>query len=83
LSDDDIWPNGARCCVCLTFDLDAEWVFMGNHHEVAEMPRRLSQGEYVWNARIMPRMLDLLDRHREDHLLRRRDERGEPRVHRK
>jgi hypothetical protein len=24
------WPSGARCSVCLTFDLDAEWVFMGN-----------------------------------------------------
>ena len=63
MSDRDAWPDGARCCVCLTFDLDAEWVFMGNHPEVAEMPRRYSQGEYVWNARIIPRMLDLLDRH--------------------
>jgi len=24
------WPSGVRCSVCLTFDLDAEWVFMGN-----------------------------------------------------
>ncbi|MCW3988512.1 MAG: hypothetical protein NWE88_00370 [Candidatus Bathyarchaeota archaeon] len=46
----DIWPNGAKCSVCLTFDLDAEWVFQRNHPEVAEMPRRLSQGEYIWNA---------------------------------
>jgi peptidoglycan/xylan/chitin deacetylase (PgdA/CDA1 family) len=63
LSTKNVWPDGARCCVCLTFDLDAEWVFMGNHPEVAEMPRRYSQGEYVWNARIIPRMLDLLDGH--------------------
>ena len=27
------WPSGARCSVCLTFDLDAEWVFMGNDPE--------------------------------------------------
>ena len=59
----DIWPNGAKCSVCLTFDLDAEWVFQGNHPEVAEMPRRLSQGEYVWNAKIIPRLLDLFDEH--------------------
>jgi len=58
-----IWPDGARCCVCLTFDLDAEWVFMGNHPGVAEMPRRLSQGEYVWRAKVVPRILDLLDDH--------------------
>ena len=59
----EMWPGGARCCVCLTFDLDAEWVFMGNDPGVAEMPRRFSQGEYVWNARVIPRMLDLLDGH--------------------
>jgi len=27
---ESVWPSGARCSVCLTFDLDAEWVFMGN-----------------------------------------------------
>ena len=59
----DVWPDGNRCCVCLTFDLDAEWVFMGNIPETANMPRRLSLGEYVWNANIIPRMLDLLDEH--------------------
>ena len=59
-----VWPDGNRCCVCLTFDLDAEWVFMGNHPETAGMPRRLSQGEYVWRANVVPRILDLLDRHK-------------------
>ncbi len=63
MSDGDEWPGGARCCVCLTFDLDAEWVFMGNDPAVAEMPRKFSQGEYVWRAGIIPRMLDLLDDH--------------------
>jgi peptidoglycan/xylan/chitin deacetylase (PgdA/CDA1 family) len=47
----------------LTFDVDAEWVFMGNIPETANMPRRLSLGEYVWNANIIPRILDLLDEH--------------------
>ncbi len=59
----DIWPNGAKCSVCLTLNLDAEWVFQGNHPEVAEMPLRLSQGEYVWNAKVIPRLLDLFDEH--------------------
>ncbi|HUS77548.1 MAG TPA: polysaccharide deacetylase family protein [Patescibacteria group bacterium] len=59
-----VWPEGARCCVCLTFDLDAEWVFMGNDPGVAEMPRKFSQGEYVWKANLIPRILDLLDFHR-------------------
>ena len=41
LSAEDTWPEGARCCVCLTFDLDAEYVFMGNDPSVAEKPRML------------------------------------------
>jgi len=52
-----------RCAACFTFDLDAEYVFMGNRPEVAEMPRMLSQGDYVWRARVIPRLLDLLDSH--------------------
>jgi peptidoglycan-N-acetylglucosamine deacetylase len=58
------WPNGKKCCVCLTFDLDAEWVFMGNYPETAQMPRKLSLGKYVWDAGVIPRILDLLDKHR-------------------
>ena len=54
-----VWPDGARCCVCMTFDLDAEWVFMGNDPGVVEMPRKFSQGEYVWRANLIPRILDL------------------------
>jgi peptidoglycan/xylan/chitin deacetylase (PgdA/CDA1 family) len=59
-----VWPDGKRCAVCFTFDLDAEYVFMGNMPEVAYMPRVLSQGDYVWRAGIIPRILDLLDEHR-------------------
>jgi peptidoglycan/xylan/chitin deacetylase (PgdA/CDA1 family) len=47
----------------LTFDLDAEWVFMGNFPETAQMPRKLSLGKYVWDAGVIPRILDLLDTH--------------------
>jgi len=57
----DIWPDGIQCCVCLTFDLDAEWVFMGNDPKTANMPRRLSLGQYVWNANIITRILNVLD----------------------
>ncbi len=58
------WPDGNRCAACLTFDLDAEYVFMGNDPSVAEKPRTLSQGTYVWRAGVIPRILDLLDEHR-------------------
>jgi peptidoglycan/xylan/chitin deacetylase (PgdA/CDA1 family) len=60
---ENIWPGGNRCCVCLTFDVDAEWVFMGNKPQVAKMPRTFSQGEYEWRAGTIPRILDLLDEH--------------------
>ncbi|TRO49359.1 polysaccharide deacetylase [Candidatus Bathyarchaeota archaeon] len=59
-----VWPDGKKCAVCFTFDLDAEYVFMGNMPEVVEMPRVLSQGDYVWRAGIIPRILDFLDEHR-------------------
>ena len=61
MTENKRWPEGAQCCVNLTFDLDAEWVFMGNIPETAQMPRRLSLGEYVWNANVIPRILDCLD----------------------
>lgn len=57
------WPHGNKCAACLTFDLDAEYVFMGNDPGVADMPRVLSQGTYVWRENIVNRLLDLLDKH--------------------
>jgi hypothetical protein len=50
MSESFRWPNGNKCAVCLTFDCDAEYVFMGNKPEIAEMPRMKSLGEYEWNA---------------------------------
>jgi hypothetical protein len=58
-----VWPNGKKCAVCFTFDLDAEYVFMGTNPDVKNMPRVLSQGDYVWRSGIIPRLLDLLDEH--------------------
>jgi peptidoglycan/xylan/chitin deacetylase (PgdA/CDA1 family) len=63
MNKNTIWPGGNQCCVWLTFDLDAEWVFMGNVPETANMPRRLSLGKYVWDAKVIPRILDLLDKY--------------------
>ena len=60
---DSVWPKGNQCAVCFTFDLDAEWVFMGNDPSIDKKPRIKSQGEYVWNSKILPRILDLLDEH--------------------
>jgi len=57
------WPDGFQCAVTLTFDLDAEYVFMGTNPDVAKMPRVLTQGDYVWRAGIIERILDLLDNH--------------------
>jgi hypothetical protein len=42
-----VWPNGKKCAVCFTFDLDAEYVFMGTNPDVKNMPRVISQGDYV------------------------------------
>ncbi len=61
---ESVWPDSYRCAACFTFDLDAEYVFMGNDPSVAEKPRVLSQGTYVWRAEIIPRILNLLDEHR-------------------
>jgi peptidoglycan/xylan/chitin deacetylase (PgdA/CDA1 family) len=60
---DSVWPDGSQCAVSLSFDLDAEYVFMGNDPTVKEKPRMLTQGDYVWRAKIIPRILDLLDAH--------------------
>lgn len=59
-----VWPNGNQCCVCFSFDVDAEYVFMGNDPKIATMPRRLSLGTYEWDSKAIPRILDLLDEYR-------------------
>jgi peptidoglycan/xylan/chitin deacetylase (PgdA/CDA1 family) len=41
--------------------LDAEYVFLGTNPEVADMPRVISQGDYVWREGIIKRILDILD----------------------
>ena len=61
MNKNTVWPDGKQCCVLLTFDVDAEWALMGNTPETENMPRKLSLGQYVWNANVFPRILDMLD----------------------
>jgi peptidoglycan-N-acetylglucosamine deacetylase len=40
------WPEGARCAVLLTFDFDAETLWLGRDPSNADRPGTLSQGLY-------------------------------------
>jgi peptidoglycan/xylan/chitin deacetylase (PgdA/CDA1 family) len=55
------WPNGARCAVMLTFDLDAELVWLDMDPGNKDRPKTLSIGEYG-PRRGVDRILDVLDR---------------------
>ncbi len=59
-----VWPDGNQCCVSMSFDVDAEYVFMGNDPKIADKPRTLSLGKYEWDSKALPRILDLLDEYR-------------------
>lgn len=53
------WPEGARCCVALSFDADHETTPL---RDGDESPMRISQGQYGSRQGI-PRIRRLLDRH--------------------
>jgi peptidoglycan/xylan/chitin deacetylase (PgdA/CDA1 family) len=54
-----MWPNGKKCAVVLTFDFDAEALFVEGEPLHTVTPTKLSQGEY--GARVgMPRILKWL-----------------------
>ena len=55
------WPDGYKCAVVLTFDLDAETLWTSRNEESWKSPRILSCGAYGPNEGV-PRLLDLLDR---------------------
>ncbi|WP_420392977.1 polysaccharide deacetylase family protein [Acuticoccus sp.] len=56
------WPNGARCAVMLTFDFDAETLWLSRNEDNAKRPGILSQG--VYGARVgIPSILKLLAEH--------------------
>ena len=52
------WPNGAKCAVMLTFDFDAETLWLARDPENAKRPGMLSMGLY--GARVgVPKILEL------------------------
>ncbi|HWX48740.1 MAG TPA: polysaccharide deacetylase [Roseomonas sp.] len=53
------WPNGARCCVALSFDADHETIPL---RDSDESPMRISQGQYG-SRQGVPRIRRLLARH--------------------
>ncbi|WP_019119721.1 polysaccharide deacetylase family protein [Brevibacillus massiliensis] len=56
-----MWPNGKKCAVVLTFDFDAESLFVEGQPIETVTPAKLSQGEY--GARVgVPRILPWLKR---------------------
>ncbi|MFT8244382.1 polysaccharide deacetylase family protein [Roseomonas sp. BN140053] len=54
-----IWPNGARCCVALSFDADHDTIPL---RDADESPMRISQGQYG-SRQGVPRIRALLERH--------------------
>lgn len=53
------WPNGARCAVMLTFDFDAETLWLSRDPDNARRPGVLSQGVYGAKTGV-PKILELL-----------------------
>ena len=56
------WPDGARCAVMMTFDLDGESPWIHRDPALAERPLHMSMGAYGPKTG-MPRILELLDRY--------------------
>jgi peptidoglycan/xylan/chitin deacetylase (PgdA/CDA1 family) len=57
------WPNGAKCAVMLTFDVDGSTSWINRDRRVEGWPKTKSLGEYgPWRA--VPRILDLLEEYR-------------------
>src|SRR5579884_2315201 len=55
-----VFPGGARCAACLTFDFDAESGWLSRDPSVKDRPGVISQG--VYGAKVaVPRILELLD----------------------
>jgi len=57
------WRGGARCAVCLTFDVDGESLWIARDPALAERPIHMSMGAYGPKVGV-PRILAMLDRHR-------------------
>ncbi|HZD79591.1 MAG TPA: polysaccharide deacetylase family protein, partial [Actinomycetota bacterium] len=57
-----MWPGDARVAVAVTFDLDAEEVWIADDAANRHRPAALSQGVYGPKVAV-PRIVDLLERH--------------------
>jgi peptidoglycan/xylan/chitin deacetylase (PgdA/CDA1 family) len=53
------WPNSAQCAVMLTFDFDAETLWISRNPENIKRPGILSQGKYGANVGV-PKILEVL-----------------------
>ncbi len=56
------WPNGARCAIMMTFDLDGESPWIQRDPALADRYLHMSMGSYGPKTG-MPRILDVLDRY--------------------
>ncbi len=57
-----IWPEGVRCAVMFTFDVDGETLWTSRNPDNWNRPGNLAQGSY--GPRIaMPKILDVLEKH--------------------
>lgn len=55
------WPGGKRCALCLTFDFDAESLWLAREAKNRDLLATLSQGRY--GAKVgVPKILELLDK---------------------
>ena len=54
------WPGGARCAVMLSFDFDAETLWIGRDKANWKRPGTLSQGKYGANLGV-PKILETLE----------------------
>jgi peptidoglycan/xylan/chitin deacetylase (PgdA/CDA1 family) len=55
-----LWPNQSRVAACLTFDFDAESLWLSRDPSTRDRPGVLSQGTYGAKVAV-PRILELLD----------------------
>ena len=57
-----VWPQGVRCAVMFTFDVDGETLWTSRNPDNWNRPGNLAQGSY--GPRIaMPKILDVLEKH--------------------
>ena len=56
------WPNGYRCCVTFSFDLDAESLWISRNPDNSGRPVTLSLGAYGYKEGV-PRIVKLLNKY--------------------